>query len=224
MPILLAAALLVSGCGAEAPRATVSPEYIAPATPEPEPTPSPEPERPEVRETPEGFLWSLDEPEEMTHIERPWVYDEGRSRAENIFLFLTEEAGLNRAAASGILANMDFETGGTFDPGASNSHSYGLCQWLGRRLENLKSWCGDAGEDWRTIQGQLKFLIWELQEDDPYGTWDELTAVENSAAGAQRAGWYFGYWFERPYDLANQARWRGFMAVEYFEEMEDAAA
>lgn len=211
--VLLGFLLLGSVCRTP-PREVESATYIPPPTASPEP--ASEPERTH-RPNHENFCSSLDERLEVEG-ERPWFYDESLSREENILSYLMEKAGLNTAAACGVWANIHVETGGTFDPMASNG-SYGLCQWLGGRLSNLKTWCAENGEDYRTIEGQLAFLVWELQYDDPYGTWAELTSAEDSADGAYRAGWYFCYWFERPLELNSQSNYRAWLAAEHYREL-----
>ncbi|MCR5794469.1 MAG: RluA family pseudouridine synthase [Solobacterium sp.] len=111
-----------------------------------------------------------------------------------IYLFLTSDMGLNRAAACGILANMARESG--FNPTADNSGLYhGLCQWGGGRLSNLYSWCWQNGYDPETIEGQLRFL--ELELNGSYrGVLEQLRAIENTADGAYHAAAVFEMQFE----------------------------
>ncbi len=111
-----------------------------------------------------------------------------------IYLFLTSDMGLNRAAACGILANMARESG--FNPTADNSGLYhGLCQWGGGRLSNLYSWCWQNGYDPETIEGQVHFL--ELELNGSYrGVLEQLRAIENTADGAYHAAAIFEMQFE----------------------------
>lgn len=185
----------------------VSEEYIPP-TPEPTPIPTPEP-------TPSPTPTPIPTPEPTPE---PWSYDESLSYEQNIYDYLIEEAGLSKAAVCGIMSNISCETGDTFDPNSTNpySHSYGICQWLGVRKTNLQDWCYENDKDYTSLTGQLDFLIWELKYHDPYGTWDELQSVEDSAEGAYHAGWYFCYWFERPSNLKSQSTYRGSIARDYY--------
>lgn len=147
-----------------------------------------------------------------------WVYDDALSAEENIFIYLTDYLGYSDAAACGILGNIAYETGWKFNPHAgSESYCYGLIQWLGGRLNNLKRWCNENGRDYTTIQGQLDFMDWELQNADPYGTYDYLLECEDSADGAYDAGWYFCYWYERPAYKESGSRARGGEAMKYYE-------
>ena len=111
-----------------------------------------------------------------------------------IYLFLTSDMGLNRAAACGILANMARESG--FNPSADNAGLYhGLCQWGGGRLTNLYNWCWQNGYDPETIEGQLHFL--ELELNGSYrGVLEQLRTIENTADGAYHAAAVFEMQFE----------------------------
>jgi hypothetical protein len=147
-----------------------------------------------------------------------WVYDDNLSAEENIFIYLTEYLGYSNSSACGVIANIAYETGWKFDPTLGNPNGcYGLIQWLGNRLKNLKSWCKENDKDYHSIQGQLDFMDWELKNDDPYGTYEHLIDCEDSTKGAYSAGWYFCYWYERPNNKKSASEWRGGEAKEYYE-------
>ena len=149
-----------------------------------------------------------------------WQYNNNLSAEENIFIYLTEYLMFPDASACGIISNIAYETGCTFDPNAGDpSYNYGLIQWMGGRLSNLKAWCEENGKDYTTIQGQLDFMYWELTEDDPYGTYEHLMKCENGIDEAYSAAWYFCYWYERPYNKSNGAKLRGNSAKEYYETL-----
>ena len=107
----------------------------ATATPTPAPTPTP------------GGGSSFDEAVESGDY----------SNEELTFLYLTREAGLNTAAACGLLANIKAES--SFRPTAYNPNggSYGICQWTGGRKTRLQNYCEDNGLDYTTLHGQLQF-------------------------------------------------------------------
>ena len=128
-----------------------------------------------------------------------------------IFDFLVDEMGLNSAAACGVLANIEKES--DFNPtlyGDSGS-SYGICQWHNGRFENLKNFCNKNGYSWKTVEGQLQFLKYELNTNktDTGKILDRLEDVENTAAGAYKAGYDWCYYFERPANKASKAEARG---------------
>lgn len=130
---------------------------------------------------------------------------------QTIFDFLVDEMGLNSAAACGVLANIEKES--DFNPtlyGDSGS-SYGICQWHNGRFENLKNYCNKNGYSWKTVEGQLHFLKYELSTNktDTGKILDRLEDVTNTAEGAYKAGYDWCYYFERPANKASKAEARG---------------
>ncbi|MBQ8996238.1 MAG: hypothetical protein IJ091_10530 [Oscillospiraceae bacterium] len=122
------------------------------------------------------------------------AYPDPDSNMGIIYKYITEEMGLNRAVAFGILAHMKRES--TFLPTAYNpSGYYGLCQWGGNRYTNLISWCTENGYDYTTIEGQVRFMNSEL--NGPYSkVLDTLKECENTAEGAYEAAYAFGMRYE----------------------------
>ena len=141
-----------------------------------------------------------------------------KAAAENeatIFTYLTGVIGLNNAAACGVLANIEYESG--FDPhaGGDGGTSYGICQWHASRFTALRNYCAARGLDYTTLYGQLCYLNYELENDYPR-TLNYLRSVENTAEGAFDAGYYWCYHFEVPAGYASgvsDARGRRAMAV-----------
>ena len=144
--------------------------------------------------------------------------DSSLSNEEEIFYFLLYELDFNAAGASGVLANIDCESG--FRPTAVNSSSgaYGICQWLGGRKTNLQSYCASNGYDHATLEGQLWYLKFELQNKYP-SVFNYIKSVDNSAQGAYDAGYHWCYYFEIPGNRANSSVKRGNIARdEYWPE------
>ena len=109
------------------------------------------------------------------------------SQAENektCYEYFTEEMGLNTAAACGILANLYRES--KFSPTASSATGkcYGIAQWTGGRLDNLKSYCKDEGYDYKTLKGQLHFLEYEINQSSRKSILTYMQGVKNTASGA----------------------------------------
>lgn len=196
IPLMAVPVLL---CGARAPQTRVTiiqpPPVEAQATPEPlnipgckavEFVPKSQPEQAE--RYPGIDLSALTEPER-----------------EIVTYLLDRDVSLE--AVCGILANINRETGGTYDPCITNaSGATGLCQWLGSRLRAL--WQRD---DWNTVHGQLDFLLYELATSES-GT--DLTG------SAYDCGYSFARDFERtgiPGTYTDRAR----LADEYWEAMTD---
>lgn len=125
-----------------------------------------------------------------------------------IYTYLTEELKLSSAAACGILANIEYESNFQVTVVGDNGTSYGLCQWHNERFTALKSVCAARGLDYRTVEGQLDYLAYELKSS--YASlMGALRAVENSADGAYQAAYLWCVQFERPADMEEKAVTRG---------------
>lgn len=125
-----------------------------------------------------------------------------------VYTYLTDHLGLNSAAACGILANIEEES--AFQPTVVGDQgtSYGLCQWHNERYATLQSYCLARGLDYRTVDGQMAYLNFELSST--YSTlMTALRTVENSPDGAYRAAYLWCIQFERPADMETKAVSRG---------------
>ena len=140
-----------------------------------------------------------------------------QENADYIFEYLTKRLKYSEAAACGIMANIRCES--TFNPHAWNAGggSYGLCQWTGGRYGRLQSWCGSNGYDYTTIDGQLAYLEYELENHYP-GVEQYLRSVENNSDGAYDAGQYYCYHFEAPASRGSVSVYRGGLAGGTFWE------
>lgn len=139
------------------------------------------------------------------------------SNEKEIYEYLTQELDYSTAAACGIMANIWCES--SFKPTAYNSAggSYGLCQWLGGRLSNLRSFCKEHGYDASSIKGQLEFLNHEL-EGGYSDTGDYLRNVDNTKDGAYDAASYWCIHFEKPSNKNAKAQQRGKLATGTYWE------
>ncbi len=124
-----------------------------------------------------------------------------------ILSYLTGSLGLNKAAASGVLANIYYES--KFNPTAGSSY-YGLCQWGGGRRSNLASYTASLGLSADSLEGQLAYMAYELNGSYS-GVLASLRSVEDSAAGAEAAAAIFC----RGYEGAS-AGGRGALAASYY--------
>jgi hypothetical protein len=125
-----------------------------------------------------------------------------------IFNFLTNEMKLNRAAAMGVMANMYWESGYKAVIDGDGGTSYGLCQWHAGRKTRLINWCTENGLDYNSVEGQLKFLQYELPNFYP-SVDSYIRQVENTADGAYDAAYYFCFNFEAPANRTAQSTKRG---------------
>jgi uncharacterized repeat protein (TIGR02543 family) len=149
-------------------------------------------------------------------------YDSGANE-KAVFNFLVDTLGLNAAAASGVLANIYYESGFNPNKYGDNGSSYGICQWHNDRLTNLKNYCSRNGYDYTTLTGQLHFLAYELWYSYS-SVWNYLNSVSNTADGAYNAGYYWCYNYEKPSSRASASRERGSAAqYTYWPEYESAS-
>lgn len=153
-------------------------------------------------------------PEQQQPEQNDYINNDKFTTEQIIYLFLTREMGLNTAVACGILANVEKEcsfrvTAASYDGG------YGIVQWTGVRNTRLKNWCKDNGYDHATLEGQLWYLKYELENHHPK-TLKYLRTVENTPAGAYDAGHYFCYNFEIPASRAKRSVERGNLAKDKY--------
>lgn len=118
-----------------------------------------------------------------------------------IFSYLTDEMNLNSAAACGVMANIDQES--DFNPrlviiDTNGLLSGGLCQWNGGRFSRLRSHCAQKGVSYLSVEGQLSYLMKELNSKAYGYIYDYLKNVPNTAQGAYDAAFYWCYYFEIP--------------------------
>ncbi|MCD8145232.1 MAG: phage tail tip lysozyme [Oscillospiraceae bacterium] len=140
---------------------------------------------------------------------------------QSIYSYLTTQMGLNRAAASGLMANIYRDS--RFDPdpydesvdSGAEPATIGILQWEGEERTAEMEWCIEAGYDPYSLDGQLAYLNYQLQTEYP-DTYHYLQSVEDSAEGAYEAGWYFSYYFEVPDSREITSNSRGTLAGNSF--------
>ena len=128
-----------------------------------------------------------------------------------VYNFLTGELGLSNAAACGVLANIEHES--AFRPTivGDQGTSYGLCQWHNERFSALRGYSSALGLDYRTVEGQLAYLRYEL--GNRYTSLLlTLQSIENTPDGAYRAAYLWCIQFEKPSNMQVKAAARGELA------------
>ena len=151
-----------------------------------------------------------------------------QSNKSKVFSYLTEEIGFNTAAACGIMANIEHESG--FDSSkvlydSNGLLSGGLCMWNGSRFSNLQRYCNRNGYNYLGIPGQLSYLEHELDSDYYGHIYDYLKNVPNTSSGAYDAAYYWCYYFEVPANRSYHANRRGnAAATSYWNEYSPANA
>ncbi len=133
-----------------------------------------------------------------------------------IYKYLTKELGMNHAAACGVLANIQLESGFNQFALGDGGTSYGICQWHAERFSRLMSFCNGTGYDYNTLEGQLEYLAEELS-GSYLNVYRHLLQVPDTAEGAYDAAYYWCVYFESPSEVLARAAQRGNLAKnEYF--------
>ena len=126
------------------------------------------------------------------------AYKSGKYSNEQLcYLFLTQVMNYNTAAAAGVLANINYESGFKTAINGDGGTSYGICQWHASRKTQLISYCKEHDVSVDSLLGQLAYLKYELENYYP-AVHEYLKSVSNTAQGAYEAGYYFCYVFESP--------------------------
>ncbi len=113
---------------------------------------------------------------------------------------LRKELKLNDAAIAGILSNIQAESGFNPNKVGDLGEAYGICQWHGPRMEQMSKYCEEKGYNPISMEGQLQFLIYDLQNNYIY-PYDLLLACNDSEQGAVQATYYFCAYYESPSDV-----------------------
>ena len=125
---------------------------------------------------------------------------------QQVFDFLTGEMSLPPAAACGIMGTIKAES--NFIPDIyGGGGAYGICQWMNVRVARLQSYCSSNGYDHRTLEGQLHFLQYEVNEYFP-DLLKYLKSVDNTAEGTYQAGYKWCADFERPGNVERDSSYR----------------
>lgn len=135
-----------------------------------------------------------------------------QSNKSQVFSYLTKEIGFNTAAACGVMANMEHESG--FDStkvlyDSNGLLSGGLCMWNGGRFSSLQRFCNENGYNYLSVYGQLKYLEHELKSSYYRHIYNYLKSVSNNQNGAYNAAYYWCYYFEIPANRSYHANKRG---------------
>ena len=96
--------------------------------------------------------------------------------------------------------------------------SYGNITWSStvHNWTNLKTYCDQHGYDWTTLEGQMHYLQYDLQQGSATKLWGELTNsnnVPNTPEGAYYAASVWCYLYERPSNPAWSSGYRGEYAI-----------
>ena len=138
----------------------------------------------------------------------------GDTPQEQIFYYLREK-GFNNAAICGILANIQYESNFNISALGDGGTSYGICQWHNGRWTSLKNYCNENGYNWQTLEGQLEYLMHEL-ETGYQSVYNTLRSVPNTAQGAYDAAYKWTWSYEIPARKEQSAPRRGGTAANTY--------
>ena len=138
------------------------------------------------------------------------VKAEAAGNEAKTFQFIVDNMNLSPAAACGIMGSIKAES--NFTPAIYGmGGAYGLCQWSTLRASRLRSYCSSHSLKSDSLEGQLSFLHYELENTFPQ-VYAYLKSVSNTATGAYNAGYYFCRHFEAPANLHNASVYRANIA------------
>ena len=121
-----------------------------------------------------------------------------------VYNYLIGKMGLNTAAACGLMANVQEESNFNVKEKGDHNTSLGLFQWHLGRKANLIKYCEKKGYDYQSVEGQLSYLEYELKKSYK-GVYNYIKSVDNTAAGAYDAGYYWCYHYEVPSNRASKS-------------------
>lgn len=143
------------------------------------------------------------------------AHAEDQSNEAAIFKFMREQLSFNAAAACGVLANIEKESAFQNNVLGDNGTSFGICQWHASRYEKLKKWCAENGKDFRTLDGQLWYLKYELEKYYK-AVVEYMRDVKDTPEGAFAAGNRWCLKFEVPANAIIKAVERGEIARDKY--------
>jgi len=126
--------------------------------------------------------------------------------------------GYSKAAAAGVLGNLEEESG--IDPNAvqDGGPGQGIAQWSeGERWDELVDWCSKKNYNPRSMQGQVGFMLFEMESD--WGNFNHKSyAKENDPADA---AFIFHRDFEVSADGRSQIQERLDAAKRWYKKFKD---
>lgn len=134
------------------------------------------------------------DPERANERKRQDVYDD-------VWVYLTEEAGFNAPQAIGILANIAAESGGD-TTALGPAGDFGIQQWLGPRKDALKRMYGEHP----TLEQQLRYLVDEHSGNIPGLGWNYQSMGRFFDKDAQ--GNEYGYYMYSKEDFMNARNYK----------------
>jgi peptidoglycan hydrolase-like protein with peptidoglycan-binding domain/lysophospholipase L1-like esterase len=112
--------------------------------------------------------------------------------ANTVIDFFTSK-GLTPEQAAGIAGNIKAESEFNLMAIGDSGKAKGLAQWRDNRRKKLEKWTAENGLDVDSVDGQLKYLWWELNNSEK----NALTKLKQQKTPSD-AAYAFAKYFERP--------------------------
>lgn len=133
----------------------------------------------------------------------------GNKTQDEVYAFLVKQ-GFNSAVISGIMANIAVESAGfQVAVDGDGGTSYGLCQWHDGRKTKLKNYCKENNLDVNSVEGQMRYMMYELENGYNDSVYEKLKNIPDTKQGAYDAASIWTYNYEVPANVDSQAAYRG---------------
>ena len=140
------------------------------------------------------------------HVDYPSsVFTETGNIQDTCYLFLKDELGMSSGGACGAMGNFQVECSWNLTAVGDGGTSFGLCQWHDDRWSSLKRFCASNGYDDSSLEGQLRFLEYELNSTES-AVYPAMKSAADSLYGAKSAALSWAKVFERCTEESYTAR------------------
>lgn len=144
-------------------------------------------------------------------------HDPGQKNQRAVYSYLINDMGLTEAGAAAVMANMAHEMYFDTDWEIKDTNgkvSGGLCAWNAGRYTNLQNYCKKKNLDYKSVEGQMSYLEYELSTEPKYKEVYSALKTAKTEEDARAAARLFCIKFEVPADKYNKGNARGASAVK----------
>lgn len=145
------------------------------------------------------------------------THDPGQKNQRAVYSYLINDMGLSEAGAAAVMANMAHEMYFDTDWEIKDTNgkvSGGLCAWNAGRYTNLQNYCKKKNLDYKSVEGQMSYLEYELSTEPKYKEVYSALKTAKTEEDARAAARLFCIKFEVPTDKYNKGNARGDSAVK----------
>ncbi|MDE6787942.1 MAG: hypothetical protein K2J47_01295 [Ruminococcus sp.] len=147
-------------------------------------------------------------------VDNSWQYSFMNGNQQYIYSHFINK-GIPSESAAAVASNLFNESGcdtNAFCIDINGLVSYGICQWNGERYNNLYLWCSANGYDYTSLDGQLAYLDYEL-ENEYFHVFSQLMTGGNV--------WNMAYIWASQFEICSSDYWntRGDNAVSLYNNI-----